>query len=187
VVKLDKIYTKGGDKGYTSLGDGTRVSKDHLRIRVIGVVDEVNAYIGLVRLHTNQDLQEILSDIQHDLFDLGADLCIPVRENPKKVPLRLQLQQVERLENIIDTFNSQLKPLTSFILPGGSSASTYLHLARVVTRRAERSLVTLSEKEIINETCIPYLNRLSDLLFVLCRYLNDKGEKDVLWKPAKTV
>lgn len=185
MVKLDKIYTRGGDKGYTSLGDGLRVSKHHLRIEAIGSVDEANACIGVVRLHVNQDLMDLLSDIQHDLFDVGADLCMPHKETPKREILRLQLAQVERLESEIDNINKDLEPLTSFVLPGGSPASAHLHLARTVVRRAERWVSHLQETEEMNLYCLQYLNRLSDLLFVLSRYTNEKGKSDILWKPGK--
>ncbi len=187
MVKLDKIYTRGGDKGYTSLGDGTRVSKHHLRMEAIGSVDEVNAVMGLVRLYAPKEIISLLSDIQHDLFDVGADLCTPFKESPKKEALRIQETQIERLEKSIDVLNEGLAPLTSFILPGGSEASSYLHLARTVTRRTERVLTALMDSEEINPLCLQYLNRVSDLLFVLCRHCNDRGEKDILWQPGKNL
>jgi len=187
VVKLDKIYTRGGDKGYTSLGDGVRVSKHHLRIEAIGTVDEVNASIGLVRYYSDESVKRILLDIQHDLFDVGADLCTPAKENPKREALRVQQSQIDRLEAIIDELNLKLEPLTSFILPGGSQVSSYLHLSRAIVRRGERVLAKLMDEEDINPLCFHYLNRLSDLLFVLCRHCNDGGKKDILWKPGKNL
>ena len=187
MVKLDKIYTRGGDKGQTSLGDGARVPKYHLRIEAIGTVDEANACIGLARLYASSSLISVLSDIQHDLFDVGADLCMPHKEAPKKEALRIQVTQVDRLEQTIDHYNEHLKPLQSFILPGGSPPSAHLHLARTVVRRAERLLTHLQETETVNNHCIQYLNRLSDLLFVLCRHCNDQGKTDILWQPGKTI
>lgn len=184
MVKLTKIYTRGGDKGQTSLGDGERVSKTNPRVEAYGDVDEVNAVIGLVRLHTSGEHDAMLSRIQNDLFDLGADLCTPEKENPKYPPLRIVQEQVDRLEREIDRLNGEMSPLTSFILPGGSAASSYLHLARTVCRRAERRMVALADSEPVNPVAIAYINRLSDFLFVLGRFLNDKGKKDVLWVPG---
>lgn len=184
MVKLTKIYTRGGDKGQTSLGSGTRVSKDDARVDAYGDVDETNAIIGLVRLHTSGRADDMLGRVQNDLFDLGADLCTPEEENPKYPPLRMVQEQIDRLESEIDSLNSELDPLNSFILPGGSVVSAHLHHARTVCRRAERRMVSLSEIEKINIISIGYVNRLSDFLFVLGRYENEKGARDVLWVPG---
>ncbi|MEX1037054.1 MAG: cob(I)yrinic acid a,c-diamide adenosyltransferase [Sneathiella sp.] len=184
MVKLTKIYTRGGDGGETSLGDGARVSKTSPRVEAYGDVDEANAVIGLVRLHVTGQIDEMLARIQNDLFDLGADLCTPEQEEPKYPQLRIAKMQVDRLEEEIDQLNSELSPLNSFILPGGTVASSYLHLARTVCRRAERRMINLSDSEVINPLAIAYANRLSDFLFVLGRYLNDKGTEDVLWVPG---
>ena len=184
MVKLTKIYTRGGDKGQTSLGNGARVSKDDIRVDAYGDVDELNAIIGIARLHSEEDADELLARIQNDLFDLGADLCTPHEEAPKYPPLRMTEEQVLYLEKEIDSLNSELKPLNSFILPGGSAVSAYLHHARTVCRRAERRIVSLGTIENINEISIRYINRLSDLLFVMSRYLNEKGDNDVLWVPG---
>ena len=184
MVKLTKIYTRGGDKGQTSLGDGERVSKADLRVDAYGDVDETNAIIGLVRLHVKGETDKMLSRIQNDLFDLGADLCTQEKENQKYPPLRIIQQQVDRLEQEIDQLNSELSPLNSFILPGGSAASSYLHLARTVCQRAERRIIALADSEHVNTAAIAYINRLSDFLFVLGRFLNNKGAEDVLWVPG---
>lgn len=184
MVKLTKIYTRGGDGGQTSLGDGSRVSKTSVRVDAYGDVDEANSIIGIVRLHCAGEMDSMLARIQNDLFDLGADLCTPERENPDYPPLRMTQGQVDRLEQEIDTLNSELSPLNSFILPGGSEASAYLHLGRTVSRRAERKIVALADSEKINPLAIIYINRLSDFLFVLGRYLNKKGKEDVLWVPG---
>ncbi|MEH6404257.1 MAG: cob(I)yrinic acid a,c-diamide adenosyltransferase [Sneathiella sp.] len=184
MVKLTKIYTRGGDKGKTSLGDGNRVQKDDRRVDAYGDVDEVNAVIGMARLHADGDADAMLGRIQNDLFDLGADLCTPEVENPKYPPLRMVQEQVDWLETSIDSLNLELKPLNSFILPGGAPVSAHLHHARTVCRRAERRMVSLAEIENINDISIRYVNRLSDFLFVLGRYLNEKGAGDVLWVPG---
>ncbi len=184
MVKLTKIYTRGGDKGQTSLGTGERVSKDNTRVEAYGDVDELNAIIGLARLKAVGKTDDMLSRIQNDLFDLGADLCTPEVENPKYPPLRMVEEQTERLEAEIDSLNAELEPLNSFILPGGSEISAYLHHARTVCRRAERRMVSLSEVEKISDFSITYVNRLSDFLFVLARYENKKGQEDVLWVPG---
>ena len=184
MVKLTKIYTRGGDKGQTSLGDGARVSKTNIRVDAYGDVDELNAIIGLARLHCVNDADAMLARIQNDLFDLGGDLCTPEEDTPKYPPLRMIAAQVERLEKEIDSLNGELSPLNSFILPGGSAASAHLHHARTVCRRAERRMVSLVAIEKINDFSIRYINRLSDFLFVLARYLNEKGHKDVLWVPG---
>ena len=185
MVKLNKIYTKIGDKGSTQLGDGKMVNKDSLRVDAYGSVDEANATIGLSILRTNIKIKKILKIVQNDLFDLGADLCIPDKKNTQK--LKITKDRVDYIEEKIDNFNKHLSSLNSFILPGGSESSTYLHIARTVTRRAERKIVALSKKEKINPIAIIYLNRLSDLLFVLARYTNNKGKKDILWKPGKNL
>jgi cob(I)alamin adenosyltransferase len=186
MVQLTRIYTRGGDKGKTSLGTGKRVDKHDQRVSAFGTVDEANAAIGLVRLHSpSPEVDTMLSRIQNDLFDLGADLCTP--DDGTKVewePLRIIASQVERLEKEIDALNAELKPLNSFVLPGGSAAAAYLHLARTVARRAEREMTALAEREPVNAEAIRYINRLSDLLFVLSRHVNDRGAKDVLWVPG---
>jgi cob(I)alamin adenosyltransferase len=184
MVTLSKIYTKGGDQGRTSLGDGTRVAKHTARVAAYGTVDEANATIGLVRLHTAGEADAMLARIQNDLFDLGADLCRPGADFEDAKALRVQGSQVERLEREIDGMNAELQPLASFVLPGGTAAAAHLHLARTVTRRAERLVCELAEAEAINPAAIRYLNRLSDHLFVLSRWLNEKGAKDVLWVPG---
>lgn len=190
MVKLSKIYTRGGDKGKTSLVGGKRVRKDNARIDAYGSVDEANSVIGIARLSATGHADMMLARIQNDMFDLGSDLATPVadEENPDFTPgpmqLRVSEKQVERLEQEIDKMNEELAPLTSFTLPGGSPASAYLHLARTVTRRAERHAITAASEASINPTAIKYLNRLSDHLFVLTRYLNDKGAGDVLWVPG---
>ena len=184
-MKLDRIYTRGGDKGETSLGDGTRVPKHHVRVRALGSLDEANAVIGVALLHIDDaEVRDVLNIAQNDLFDLGADLCKPEREDAKKTPLRVTGRQVETLERQIDRFNEGLSPLTSFVLPGGSPASSYLHLARTIIRRAERDIVELAAGEPVNEETVKYANRLSDFIFVLARTLNARGAADVLWKPG---
>lgn len=190
MVKLNKIYTRTGDAGTTGLGTGDRVAKDDPRIAAYGTVDETNAIIGLVRQHLEpgSDIDAMLVRIQNDLFDLGADLCVPDNsEDLKFEPLRIVPAQVERLEREIDQLNGELSPLKSFILPGGSPASAYLHLARTVCRRAERLMVTLaaSPDEPVSDAALKYINRLSDFLFVAGRYVNDKGRGDILWVPGQ--
>ena len=184
MVKLDKIYTRGGDSGLTSLGDGSRVAKHVLRVGACGTIDEANAMIGIARLHTEGEVDAMLARIQNDLFDLGADLCVPGK-NRKKTSLRVAEQQVIRLEQEIDRLNKRLQPLSSFILPGGAPASAYLHLARTVVRRAERMICNLVEQEQMALHLRAYINRLSDHLFVVARYLNNHGQSDVLWEPGK--
>jgi len=186
-VRLTRIYTRGGDQGETSLGDGTRVAKHSARVEAYGAVDEANATVGLARLHAGEDAASdaMLGRIQNDLFDLGADLCTPEAEKPKYPPLRMAQAQVDRLEREIDAMNAGLKPLDSFILPGGTALAAYLHLARTVVRRAERLTVALAGEETVNPLAIHYLNRLSDHLFVLSRHVNDRGAKDVLWVPGQ--
>jgi cob(I)alamin adenosyltransferase len=183
MVKLTKIYTRGGDGGQTSLGGGARVDKHDLRVAAYGTADEANAAVGVARLETEGDADAMLERIQHDLFDLGADLCTP-GDNPKA--LRVIQGQVERLEAEIDAMNAELSPLESFVLPGGTRASAQLHVARTITRRAERMMTELATRETINPIAIKYANRLSDHLFVLARHLNDKGARDVLWRPGAT-
>lgn len=188
MVTLSKIYTRTGDAGETGLGDGSRRPKTDVRIAAYGTVDEANAAVGLARLHTaglpDRSVDEILGRVQNDLFDLGADLATPEVENPEYPPLRITASQVERLEGEIDRLNADLAPLNSFVLPGGSAAAAYLHLARTVARRAEREITALAEAEAINPEAIRYINRLSDLLFVMSRHVNDKGAADVLWVPG---
>ena len=185
MVRLTKIYTRGGDQGETSLGDGARVPKHSLRIQAFGAVDEANAAIGLARLHTEAEADAMLERIQNDLFDLGADLCVPGGDGEvEERRLRIAQSQVERLETEIDAMNAELEPLDSFILPGGEPAAAYLHLARTVTRRAERLLAGLNQHHPLNPAAMRYVNRLSDHLFVLGRYLNDRGKKDLLWRPG---
>jgi cob(I)alamin adenosyltransferase len=185
MVRLTKIYTRGGDKGQTSLGDGERVPKHALRVAAYGTVDEANAAVGLARLHTAGEADAMLARIQNDLFDLGADLCTPEGNERRQGALRIVQAQVDRLEHEIDAMNEKLKPLDSFILPGGTPAAAYLHLARTVVRRAERLMTELAESETINPLAIAYANRASDHLFVLARFVNEKGAKDVLWVPGK--
>jgi cob(I)alamin adenosyltransferase len=186
MVRLTRIYTRGGDKGQTSLGDGTRVAKQALRVEAYGTVDEANAAIGLVRLHTEGEADGALARIQNDLFDLGADLCTPAMSRRATGALRIVAAQVKRLEAEIDVMNAGLQPLASFVLPGGSAAAAHLHLARTVARRAERLVCALAAVEKVNPEAVKYLNRLSDHLFVLGRRLNDNGARDVLWRPGAT-
>lgn len=185
MVRLTRIYTRGGDKGQTSLGDGSRVAKHDLRVEAYGTIDEANAVLGLVRLQTaqNPEADALLARLQNDLFDLGADLCTPGDGN--EGALRIQKAQTERLEAEIDAWNETLKPLDSFVLPGGTAASAHLHLARTVVRRAERLMAALSLAEPVNPQALAYANRLSDLLFVLARALNQQGQGDILWVPGK--
>jgi len=191
MVELNRIYTRGGDGGETSLGSGTRVAKHDLRVAAYGTVDETNAVIGLARLHTGDDTETdaMLSRIQNDLFDLGADLCTPEGDaraaRKAEGALRIVPAQVERLEREIDTLNEELEPLKSFILPGGTPAAAHLHMARTVARRAERLMTELAGREPVNADALRYINRLSDHLFVLGRHLNDRGRADILWKPGE--
>ena len=188
MVKLNKIYTRTGDDGSTGLVDGSRLSKDDVRVRAYGDVDETNSVIGLVRLHLeNRRLDDMLSRIQNDLFDLGADLATPLPaegEADSEYALRMVDTQSTRLEQELDALNADLEPLTSFVLPGGSPPAAYLHQARTVCRRAERVCVALAAEQPINPAALTYLNRLSDFLFVAARWCNDQGETDVKWVPG---
>ncbi len=185
-MRLDRIYTRGGDKGLTSLGDGARVPKFNLRVKACGGLDEANAALGVALLHiADEDVRTILTQAQNDLFDVGADLCRPQHTTERAVPLRVTDRQTLRLEHDIDRFNEALSPLTSFVLPGGGPASAYLHLARTVVRRAERDIAELAAHDGVNPEALKYVNRLSDLLFVLGRYLNEGGAADILWKPGQ--
>ena len=190
MVKLNKIYTRTGDKGTTALVSGPRRLKHDLRVEAYGTVDETNSAIGVARLHTGgmEKLDAMLFRIQNDLFDLGADLATPETDEPPAYePLRIVESQVTRLENEIDDLNATLEPLTSFVLPGGNAAAANLHLARTICRRAERLMVELSvtEAEIVSPAAIKYANRLSDFLFVAARFANDAGKADILWVPGK--
>jgi len=180
MVQLTRIYTKGGDKGKTSLGNGERLFKNHPRLQAIGSVDESNAALGMAGLSVGDTFQQDIQHLQNDLFDLGADLCMPQEKT-----LKLQEGQVLWMENRIDALNQHLSPLKSFVLPGGSPGAAALHLARTIVRRAERDLVELMSTETLNPVLLKYLNRLSDLLFVMARTENNCGETDVLWTPAK--
>jgi cob(I)alamin adenosyltransferase len=191
MVVLNRIYTRSGDDGTTALGTGERRKKYDLRIEAYGTLDEVNAVIGIVRLHMADDpvLDVVLSRIQNDLFDVEADLCMPSEggKGPGGARLAVTDAQVTWLEGEIDRFNAELAPLKSFILPGGSSGAAYLHLARTVCRRAERIMVALTDKpgESVTAAALKYVNRLSDFLFVAARRMNDKGAADVLWVPGQ--
>ena len=185
MVELTRIYTKGGDKGKTSLSTGTRVAKYDLRVDAYGTVDEANAVLGLIRLHldANPDIDKIVARVQNDLFDLGADLATPLDAELSYEPLRINESQVDKLERDIDQYNARLAPLKSFILPGGSAAATHFHLARTVVRRAERLTVELGDKVDINPESIRYLNRLSDLCFSWARLANQEaGVADIPWQ-----
>jgi cob(I)alamin adenosyltransferase len=194
MVKLTRIYTRGGDKGKTSLGRGERVAKHDARVEAYGTVDEANSTIGMARAVIERTIKndamrrhadEMLARIQNDLFDLGADLCTVMGKSKRgEAALRVLPAQTARLEREIDAMNGELAPLNSFILPGGSEASAVLHLARTVARRAERRMTTLAAKKAVNPETIKYINRLSDHLFVLARRLNDNGGSDVLWVPG---
>ncbi|WP_147126793.1 cob(I)yrinic acid a,c-diamide adenosyltransferase [Shimia ponticola] len=187
MVVLSKIYTRTGDAGETALGNGSRVAKHSQRVNAYGTVDETNATVGLARLHATGEMDEQLSAIQNDLFDLGADLCRPDMEKDAEAeypPLRMTMAQVERLEAQIDAMNDALEPLRSFILPGGSPLAAHLHLCRTVARRAERLSVELGTMESVNPAGVKYLNRLSDWFFVASRIANNDGKDDVLWVPG---
>ena len=185
MVTLSKIYTKTGDSGETGLGDGSRISKASARIAAIGAVDETNAAIGIARLDADGDFDAMLARIQNDLFDLGADLCAPEDGRKAEGRLRIAEAQVERLEREIDAMNTTLKPLTSFVLPGGTALAAHLHLARTIARRAEAAMVALRAAEKLNDAAMRYINRLSDHLFVMARAANDGGMGDVLWVPGE--
>ena len=214
MVQLTRIYTGGGDKGETSLGDGARVSKHDRRVNAYGTVDEANAVIGVVRAELRREIESvvaaraglepgageahaakdrldhlqrfdaILSRIQNDLFDAGADLCNPLDQQRRTEALRVSAGQGKRLEQEIDSINADLAPLTSFVLPGGTAVAAFLHQARTVVRRAERQVTEIAAAEPINPEVVVYLNRLSDLLFVMARHANDRGAADVLWVPG---
>jgi cob(I)alamin adenosyltransferase len=190
MVKLNKIYTRTGDDGSTGLGSGERRKKYDLRVAAYGTLDEANAAIGIARLHTGDDgvLDAALSRIQNDLFDVGADLCTPGKgRGPDGARLTVTPAQVDWLESEIDRLNDDLAPLKSFVLPGGTPAAAYLHLARTICRRAERLIAELKDKpgESVGAEVLQYVNRLSDFLFVAGRYANDKGVRDVLWQPGQ--
>ena len=186
MVYLNCIYTKTGDTGETSLGDGRRVPKTNSRIVAFGAVDELNSMIGcVIATQPSAEMIQVLTRIQNDLFDVGADLCVPESDEPPTyTPLRIAVDQVAQLEHWIDSSNARLQPLTSFILPGGCVASAQLHVARTVCRRSEIEVLRLGGIEKINPQVVIYLNRLSDLLFVLARCANDDGKNDVLWIPG---
>lgn len=191
MVVLNRIYTKTGDSGTTALGSGERVPKTSLRIAAYGTVDETNAQIGMVRIALQgrePDVDSMLGRVQNDLFDLGADLCVPDRgQKLEYEPLRISDAQVNRLEAEIDHMNASLQPLKSFVLPGGSPSAAALHVARTVSRRAERDMAALAAMpgETVSSAAMKYINRLSDFLFVAGRYVNDRGQADVLWVPGK--
>ncbi|MDA7429652.1 cob(I)yrinic acid a,c-diamide adenosyltransferase [Primorskyibacter aestuariivivens] len=187
MVVLNKIYTRTGDAGETALGNGTRVAKHSTRVAAYGTSDELNAALGVARLHASGDMDAMLARIQNDLFDLGADMCSPDIEKDADAeypPLRIIEAQVTRLEGEIDDMNARLEPLRSFILPGGSALSAHLHVCRTVARRAERLAVELATMEVINPQAVKYLNRLSDWFFVAGRIANNDGKDDVLWVPG---
>jgi cob(I)alamin adenosyltransferase len=191
MVVLNRIYTKTGDKGETALGTGERVSKADLRIRAYGTVDETNAVLGVTRLHTGEAfltaLDAMLGRIQNDLFDVGADLCVPDSGEPLGYePLRVLSSQVDRIEAEIDQLNADLAPLRSFVLPGGHAAAAHLHVCRTVSRRAEREIVALKDAGgQVGEPALLYMNRLSDFFFVASRWVNAQGSGDILWVPGK--
>ena len=187
MVVLNKIYTRTGDKGTTALGDGARVAKHDARVNAYGTTDELNAALGVARLHASGDIDAQLAAIQNDLFDLGADLCRPDPAGDASAeypPLRMVAAQVDRLETEIDKMNARLEPLRSFILPGGTALAAHLHVCRTVARRAERLAVALAEDGDVNPHAVTYLNRLSDWFFVAARIANDEGRADVLWVPG---
>ena len=188
MVFLSRIYTKSGDAGDTGLGDGSRVPKDHPRVAAYGGVDELNSVLGLLLAQCPELSEaELIRGIQNDLFDVGADLCVPQpADEPPGKRCRIRPEQAARLESAIDRLNEPLAPLKSFVLPGGTMAAVWCHLARTVCRRAERDVVTLARSETINPQVIVYLNRLSDLLFVLAHVCNGGGQNDVLWVPGGT-
>jgi cob(I)alamin adenosyltransferase len=183
MVRIDRVVTRGGDSGETSLGDGARVRKDAIRVEAYGTVDEANAAIGMLRLHTKNDeaADEVLARAQNDLFDIGADLCVPGEHGDR---LRVTAALAARYEAAVEAFNQVLPPLTSFVLPGGTEGAAHAHVARTLVRRAERRVVSLAQTETINPEVIRALNRLSDLLFVIARRLSENGARDVLWRPG---
>jgi cob(I)alamin adenosyltransferase len=185
MVTLSKIYNRTGDLGETGLGDGSRISKASVRVAAIGTVDETNAAIGIARLDSEGEMDAMLARIQNDLFDLGADLCAPEEGRKAEGRLRIAESQVERLEREMDGMNTQLSPLTSFILPGGTALAARLHLARTIARRAECAMVALAAEEKLNAAALRYINRLSDHLFVMARAANNTGMGDVLWVPGE--
>jgi cob(I)alamin adenosyltransferase len=202
VVKLNKIYTRTGDDGSTGLADGSRTNKDCFRVRAYGEVDEANSAIGIARLYVdNVDLDRSLARIQNDLFDLGADLSTPILPNDtdkdakekagkdakkkESKSLRIVQSQIDRLENELDALNVDIAPLKTFVLPGGSKPAAYLHLARAISRRAEREIVAMAREENVNPLALKYSNRLSDYLFVAARWCNKQGRTDVKWVPGK--
>jgi cob(I)alamin adenosyltransferase len=192
MIALTRIYTRAGDGGKTALGSGERVSKTHLRIEAYGTVDETNAALGIARLYTSApefaELDAMLARIQNELFDVGADLCLPDNARKKTTALRVAPSQVARLEREIDALNSALSPLRSFVLPGGHPAAAHLHLCRTICRRAERLIVALAARrgEKINAVVLAYMNRLSDHFFVASRWVNARASGDVLWSPGLT-
>lgn len=180
--RLSKIYTRTGDQGTTGLGDGSRIEKDHIRMQTIGTIDELNSLLGLMmtEIPVEDELYSLFAEIQHDLFDFGGELCIPGYQI-------ITEERVDEIENVLDTLNEPLPPLKNFILPGGSKAAGFCHLARSVCRRAERDVVTLSREAEINSACKKYINRLSDLLFVCARILARRdGGQEILWSRART-
>lgn len=187
MVVLNKIYTRTGDAGTTALGNGDRVTKHNARVEAYGTCDELNCFVGVARLDAKGETDNALSRIQNDLFDLGADLCRPdmtTDDQAEYPPLRMSQAQVARLEQEIDLMNSELEPLRSFVLPGGSALAAHLHVCRTVARRAERLTVLLTEQEDVNDAAVKYLNRLSDWFFVAARMANNGGKDDVLWVPG---
>lgn len=191
MVVLNKIYTRTGDDGTTALGSGQRIRKDSARVAAYGTIDETNAAIGMARVHiaeSHPELDAMLAKIQNDLFDLGAELSVPATGEEQKTPrLEITAAQVKRLENEIDRLNAELQPLRSFVLPGGSPGAAALHMARTICRRAERLMVSLAAEpnETVSPVALQYVNRLSDLLFVASRYVNDRGRGDILWVPGQ--
>jgi len=184
MVKLNKIYTRTGDDGSTGLADGSRTNKDCFRVRAYGEVDEANSAIGIARLYIdNVELDRSLARIQNDMFDLGADLSTPTLEDDSK-SLRIVQSQIDRLETELDALNADLSPLKTFVLPGGSKPAAYLHMARAISRRAEREIVAMAREENVNPLALKYINRLSDYLFVAARWCNKQGRTDVKWVPG---
>ena len=188
MVKLGKIYTRTGDDGTTGLADGSRTNKDCFRVRAYGEVDEANSAIGVARLYVdNIELARSLARIQNDLFDLGADLSTPIQKDAQKKEsktLRIVQSQIDRLEQDLDMLNADLAPLKTFVLPGGSKPAAYLHLARAITRRSEREIVSMMREEAVNPLALKFANRLSDYLFVAARWCNMRGQMDVKWVPG---